>query len=241
VAVLPIGKDGSLGEASGFVQHTGGSINPKRQQGPHAHEVVLSPDNRFALVPDLGLDRVVVYRTDLRKGALAPNNPEYAKIESGSGPRHLAFHPNGRFAYVINELLSTVTVLAYDSGKGGLKELQTASTLPKDFAGTSTCAEIAVHPDGRFLYASNRGHDSITVYAIDGAKGTLTYVEHAQTLGKMPRSFAIDPTGAFLFAANQDSNNVVPFRIDRYTGRLTPTGDALAVPLPVCVTFLNSK
>jgi 6-phosphogluconolactonase len=241
VAVLPVREDGSLGEASGFMQHTGGSINPTRQQGPHAHEVVLSPDNRFALVPDLGLDRVVVYRTDLRKGLLAPNTPEFAKIEPGSGPRHLAFHPNGRFAYVINELQSTVAVLAYDPEKGSLEELQTTSTLPKDFAGNSTCAEIAVHPDGRFLYASNRGHDSIAVYAIDGIKGTLTHIEHVATLGKTPRSFAIDPTGAYLFAANQGSDNVVPFRIDRRTGHLIPTGDVLAVPLPVCVTFLDSK
>lgn len=241
VAVLPVNQDGSLAEASGFVQHMGGSIHPQRQQGPHAHEVVLSPDNRFALVPDLGLDKILVYRTDATKGTLAPNIPGSAMLQPGSGPRHLAFHPNGRFAYVINELRSTVTVFAYDPKKGSLKELQTVSALPKDFTGNSTCAEIAVHPNGKSLYASNRGHDSIVVFAIDSRKGTLSGVEHAPTRGKTPRHFAIDPTGAYLFAANQGTNNVVLFRIDQNNGRLIPTGETIEVVSPVCVTFLQSR
>ncbi len=241
VAVLPVRPDGSLDEASGFVQHSGNSVNPARQRGPHAHEIVLSPDNRFALVADLGLDEVLVYRIDPDKGDLLPNAGEYVKIEPGSGPRHLAFHPGGRFVYVVNELLSTVAVLTYDPEKGSLKRLQTVSSLPKDFIGNSTCAEISVHPGGRFLYASNRGHDSIAVFAIDPCDGTLTQVEHVATLGKTPRSFAIDPTGAFLFVANQDSNTVVPFRLDPQTGHLVPNGDPLAVPLPVCVVFLDPQ
>lgn len=240
VAALPIQKDGRLVAASGFVQHKGSSINSRRQQGPHAHQVVLSPDNRFALVPDLGLDQVLVYRIDIGKGTLVLNAGGTAKLEPGSGPRHLAFHPGGRFAYLINELGNTVTVFAYDPKNGILRELQTLSTLPKDFAGTSYCAEIAVHPSGRFLYGSNRGHDSIAVFGIQPGKGTLAFTEHVATQGKNPRSFAMDPTGDYLFAANQDTGNVVLFRIDPQTGRLTPTGETLEVPMPVCVTFLDA-
>ena len=241
VAVLPVKKDGSLGAASGFVQHEGSSVNSRRQQGPHAHEIVLSPDNRFALVPDLGLDQVRVYRTNLEAGTLVLNTPGICRLEPGSGPRHLAFHPDGRFAYVINELRSTVTVFAYDPKNGILRELQTAPTLPNDFTGTNACAEIAVHRSGRFLYGSNRGHDTIAVYGIDPGKGTLTSMGQVATQGKNPRSFAIDPTGNYLLAANQDTGNVVLFRIDRQTGRLAPTGDVLEVPLPACVTFLEAR
>jgi 6-phosphogluconolactonase len=241
VASFPILKDGRLGEAAGLVEHSGSSIHPQRQQGPHAHEVVLSPDGRFALVPDLGLDKVFVYRLDGAKSALTPGAAATAKMEPGSGPRHLAFHPDGRFAYVVNELRSTVTVFAYDPKSGILTVLQTTPTLPKDFAGSSTCAEIAAHPNGRFLYASNRGHDSIAVFAIDRRKGTITVVEHVSTQGRTPRHFAIDPTGAYLFAANQGTNSVVLFRIDRQTGHLTPTGEILEVPSPVCVAFLEAR
>jgi len=241
VASFPILKDGSLGEAAGLVEHSGSSIHPQRQQGPHAHEVVLSPDGRFALVPDLGLDKVFVYRLDKTKSALTPGAAATAKLEPGSGPRHLAFRPDGRFAYVINELRSTVTVFAYDPKSGILTELQTTPTLPKDFAGSSACAEIAAHPNGRFLYASNRGHDSIAVFAIDRREGTIAVVEHVSTQGKTPRHFAIDPTGAYLFAANQGTNSVVLFRIDPRTGRLTPTGEILEAPSPVCIAFLESR
>lgn len=238
VAVLPVRKDGRLAEASAFVQHSGSSVNPKRQQGPHAHSINLSPDNRFAVAADLGLDQVLVYRFDPSKGSLAANDPAYAKVNPGAGPRHFAFHPDGRFAYVINELQSTVTAFAYDAGRGVLKELQTITTLPKDFAGENYTAEVQVHPTGKFLYGSNRGHDSIAVFAVDAAKGTLTPVEHVSTQGKTPRNFGIDPTGSYLFAANQNTGNIVIFRIDAKTGRLKPTGQVLEVPSPVCVKFM---
>lgn len=238
VAAFPVLADGRLGEASAFVQHTGSSVDRERQEGPHAHMIGLSPDNRFALAADLGLDELLVYRFDPAKGSLELNDPPFAKVHPGAGPRHFVFHPNGRFVYVISEMKSLVTAFSYDAAGGVLHELQTISALPKGFAGVSDCAEIDVHPSGRFLYGSNRGHDSIAVFAIDGAKGTLAPVEHVSTEGKTPRHFAIDPTGAYLFAANQDSDNIVVFHIDPATGRLTPTGQALDAPSPVCVTFV---
>jgi len=240
VAAFPLNADGSLGAASAFVQHTGSSTGP-RQRGPHAHAVALSPDNRFVFVPDLGLDQVLSYRLDPAKGTLTPNDPPFAKVTQGSGPRHFVFHPNGRFAYTLSEMGSLVTVFAYDHVGGTLRDLQTISTLPKDFSGTNNAAELEVHPNGRFLCASNRGHDSIAVFAIDPRANTLTLVEHVPTQGKMPRNFAIDPTGAYLLAANQNTNNIVLFRIDQKTGRLTPTGDDLKTPSPVCVIFLRAQ
>ena len=237
VAAFPLNADGSLGAASAFVQHAGSSTG-SRQRGPHAHAVVLSPDNRFVFVPDLGLDQVLSYRLDPAKGTLTPNDPPFTKVTQGSGPRHFVFHPNGRFAYTLSEMGSLVTVFAYDQAGGTLKDLQTISTLPKGFSGTNNAAELEVHPNGRFLYASNRGHDSIAVFVIDPRANTLTLVEHVPTQGKMPRNFAIDPTGAYLLAANQNTNNIVLFRIDQKTGRLTPTGDDLKTPSPVCVIFL---
>jgi 6-phosphogluconolactonase len=238
VAVFPIKTDGSLGDASSVVQHSGSSVNLQRQRGPHAHEVVLSPDNRFALVADLGLDQVLIYRFDAVKGALTPNDPAFAKLSPGSGPRHLVFHPNGRFVYVISEIKSTMTAFAYDAARGSLQELQTVSTLPQGFTGTSSAAEVQVHANGKFLYGSNRGHDSIAAFAIDPAKGTLTPAGHTPTQGKNPRHFAIGPfVPSYLFAANQNSDNIVQFRIDSNTGTLTPTGTVLDVPAPVCVTF----
>jgi 6-phosphogluconolactonase len=236
VALFPAGQDGRLGAASAFVQHSGHSINPQRQEGPHAHAIELSPDNRFAIAADLGLDELLVYHFDSSRGSLAPNNPPFAKVEPGAGPRHLAFHPNGKFLYVINELESSVTAFSYDAGS--LRNLATVSTLPKEFKGSNDAAEIVVHPTGRFLYGSNRGHDSIAVFKIDPAGGTLTPVEYTSTRGKTPRNFAIDPTGAYLFAANQDSNTVVVFRIDTKTGQLTPTGQVLEFPSPVCITLV---
>lgn len=240
VAAFPLNADGSVGPASAFVQHTGSSTGP-RQRGPHAHAVVLSPDNRFVFVPDLGLDQVLSYRLDAAKGSLAPNDPPFTKVTQGSGPRHFVFHPNGQFAYTLSEMGSLVTVFAYDRAGGTLKDLQTISTLPKDFSGTNNSAELEVHPNGRFLYASNRGHDSIAVFAIDPRAKTLTLVEHVPTQGKMPRNFAIDPTGTYLLAANQNTNNIVIFRIDQKTGRLTPTGDDLKTPSPVCLIFLRAQ
>jgi 6-phosphogluconolactonase len=238
LAVFPILKDGRLGEASSFVQHKGASIDPQRQEGPHAHSIYLSPDNRFALSADLGLDEVLVYRFDAEHGTLAPNNPPFAKVNPGAGPRHFAFHTSGRFGYVIDEMQSTVTVFSFEPSSGTLHMLQTVSTLPKDFEGESSAAEVQVHPSGKFLYGSNRGHDSIAMFTINNRKGTLTANGFALTLGKTPRNFALDPTGAYLFAANQDSDSVVQFRIDPNTGRLTPTGHVLEVPSPVCVTFV---
>lgn len=239
VAVFPVVEGGRLGKASAFVQHAGSGVNPQRQEGPHAHSINMSPGNRFAIAADLGLDELLVYRFDPAKGALAPNDPPFARVNPGAGPRHFDFHPYGKFAYAINEMQSTVTALSYDRVRGVLQPLQTVSTLPKDFKGSSDAAEIQVHPLGRFLYGSNRGHDSIAVFAIDAEKGTLTPVAYVPTQGKTPRNFAIERTGSYLFAANQDSNNVVIFRIDPKTGRLTPTGQVLDVPSPVCVTFVE--
>jgi 6-phosphogluconolactonase len=240
VAVFPLKADGSIGAASAFVQHTGSSSGP-RQRGPHAHAVNLSADNRFVFVPDLGLDQVLSYRLDPNNGTLVPNDPPFTRVTQGSGPRHFAFHPNGQAAYTLSEMGSLVTVFAYDRAGGKLKELQTISTLPKDFSGTNNSAELEVHPNGRFLYASNRGHDSIAVFAIDPTANTLTLVEHVSTQGKTPRNFAIDPTGAYLLAANQDTNNIVFFRIDQKTGRLTPGGAELKTPSPVCIVFLRAQ
>jgi len=238
VAVFPILKDGRLGEASAFVQHKGASINPQRQEGPHAHSIYTSPDNRFVISADLGLDEVLIYRFDAAKGTLTPNYPAFAVTSSGAGPRHFAFHPNGKFGYVIDEMMSTITAFSYQQASGALDVIQTISTLPQDFKGQSNAAEVEVHASGKYLYGSNRGHDSIAVFAINARKGTLTPVEDVPTLGKEPRSFAIDPTGAFLFAANQNSDNIVEFRIDPANGRLSPTGKVLEVSTPVCVIFV---
>jgi 6-phosphogluconolactonase len=241
LAVFPILSDGRLEQASAFVQHKGASVNPQRQEGPHVHSVYMSPDNRFVISADLGLDEVFIYRFDAAKGTLAPNVPPSATVSSGAGPRHFAFSPNGKFGYVIDELQSTITPFSYEAAKGALDVLQPVSTLPPDFKGESTAAEVEVHPSGRFLYASNRGLDSIAVFAINSRKGTLTLQAEVPTLGRTPRSFAIDPTGSYLFVANQDSDNVVQFRISPNTGLLAPTGQVLQVLSPVCVIFLAIK
>jgi 6-phosphogluconolactonase len=236
VAVFPLLPDGRLGEASAFVQHQGSSVDPERQQGPHAHAITMSPDNRFAIVADLGLDQLIVYPFDAGKGTLGPSH--IVKVSPGSGPRHLAFEPRGRFLYLLNELRSTVTVFSYQAAGGALRELQTISTLPAGFAGKTDAAEIQVHPSGRFLYASNRGHDSIAVFAIDSARGLLRSIEYAPTQGKTPRSFKLDPSGSWLLAANQDSDDVVSFRVDANTGRLTATGPVTAVHSPACIEWV---
>jgi 6-phosphogluconolactonase len=238
VAVFPVLADGKLGEASAFVQHTGHGTNPERQEGPHAHSIDLSLDNRFAMVDDLGLDELLVYKFDGAKGSLTPNDPPFTKVDAGSGPRHFALRPDGKFAYVIGEMGHTVTVFSNDAAGGKLQVLQTITTLPKDFTGRNDDAEIAVHPSGKFLYASNRGEDTIAIYAIDGAKGTLTQIASVPTGGKEPRSFEIDPTGSLLFAENQKSDNIVVFKIDTRTGQLAPTGKVLNVGSPVCLKFV---
>ena len=238
VSVFPVLKDGSLGEASAFVQHTGHGTNPKRQEAPHAHSIDLSPDDRFAIVDDLGLDETLVYKFDNNTGSLTLNDPPFAKADDGAGPRHFALHPNGKFAYVIHEMGSTVSVFDYDAAGGVLHPVQTISTIPQGFAELNEDAEIEVHPSGKFLYASNRGHDSIAVFAIDPDKGTLTLVEYVPTKGQSPRNFQIDPTGRLLFAANEKSDNVVVFRINAQTGRLTSTSKVLDISQPVCVKFV---
>ena len=235
VCVLPVQEDGSLGEATDFIQHHGSSIDPERQEGPHAHSVVLDEVNRYAFVPDLGLDKIMIYRFDSIRGKLEPNDEPWVKVRAGAGPRHFAFHPDGRYAYLINELDSTLVAFAYDEENGTLREIQTVLTLPRDFVGASTCADVHVSPSGRFVYGSNRGHNSIVIFRIDQRTGELTYVGHESTRGETPRNFAIDPTGRFLLVANQDTDTIVMFRIDQQTGRLSPTGYFTKVPTPVCV------
>jgi 6-phosphogluconolactonase len=238
IASFPVHDDGSLGTASGYVQHSGTGPDKERQEGPHAHWIGTSPDNRFALAVDLGLDQVLVYGFDSGKGIFTPMLSGFAKVKPGAGPRHLAFHPNGKFAYVLSEMESSVTVFSYQAKSGAFTSLETISALPKDYSGPKEAAEIAVHPSGKFLYTSNRGHDSIAVFSIDEKKGTLKSLGQVLTGGKTPRHFAIDPTGAYLLAENQESNNIVIFHIDQSTGSLTPTGQTVEVPSPVCLTFI---
>ncbi|WP_148599073.1 lactonase family protein [Aquisphaera giovannonii] len=238
VACLPIDEAGRLRPASSSIQHEGSSVDRGRQGGPHAHSINVDPSNRFALAADLGLDKVLVYRLDAEKGTLTPNDPPSASVKPGSGPRHLAFHPNGRFVYVISEMGNTLTAFAYDGEKGELKEIEAVSTLPADFRGKSYTADVHVHPSGKFVYGSNRGHDSIAIFAIDQATGKLTPAGHVPTGGKTPRNFAIDPTGSCLLAENQGSDTIVVFRIDASTGGLTRVGEPIKVPMPVCIQMI---
>ena len=238
VAVLPVGPDGRLGEATAVVQHTGKSVNPDRQEGPHPHCVTLDPANRFALVCDLGLDKVLIYRFDAEQGKLTPSEPAFASLKPGAGPRHLTFHPGGRFAYVVSELDSTITAFAYLPETGALKELQTVSTLPPYYDGPNFPAEIGIKPSGEYLYASNRGHESLVVFGIDRDKGTLKYIEEQNSGGKTPRHFGIEPSGKHLAIANQDSDTLLVCRIDPENGRLKPSGVFAQAPSPVCVKFL---
>ena len=238
IAVFPIEKDGTLGTRTAFVQHTGSSANKDRQSSPHAHQIQATADNKFVLVADLGLDELLVYRFDRKKGALSPANPPHVRVSPGSGPRHFAIAPSGQFVYLVTELSSTVIVYSFDNSSGRLSELQTISTLPKGFKGANTTAEITTDMAGKFLYVSNRGDDSIAVFAIDQGNGRLSLVEHVKTGGKEPRHFALDPTGRWLFAENQNSNDVRIFRVDPELGRLTPTSHTIEVNSPVCVVFV---
>lgn len=240
VALLPITESGSLVEATSAHQHEGSSVNPRRQQGPHAHSINFDAKGQFAIAADLGLDKLLIYKLSEDKTKLEPNAAQpFAKVPPGAGPRHFAFHPNGKFAYVINELDSTICALSYDAQAGKLNVEQTLSTLPDDCKGDdNTTAEVQVHPSGKFVYGSNRGHDSIAIFAVDPSTGHLTPKGHQSTKGNVPRNFGIDPSGNFLLAANQNSDNVVVFRIDTSTGSLTPTGHEIQVPKPVCVKFL---
>lgn len=240
VACLPINEDGSLREATSFIQHQGSSIDPKRQQGPHAHSINVDANNRFAMAADLGLDKVLVYRLDAERGLLAPNDPPAVATPPGGGPRHFAFHPSGKYAYTNNEMGSSVTALSYDADSGVLKELNTVTTLPTGASaeGNST-AEVRVHPNGRFVYVSNRGNNSIAIFEVDSSSGRIKPVGHASSGGKIPRNFNLDPSGEFLLAANQDSDNVVVYRVNSETGQLTPTGSEISVVAPVCVRFVE--
>ena len=240
VAALPVNADGSLAPAATFIQHQGSSIVPQRQAGPHGHCIFADPANRFALACDLGLDKVLVYKLDAKKALLTPNDPPFVALHPGAGPRHLAFHPNGKFVYVIDELDCTLTVFTYDAKHGSLTEIQSLSTLPAGETKKSnfSCAEVVVHPSGKFLYGSNRGHNTIVLFRIDEKTGKVTLVEHTPTGGKTPRNFNVDPSGHFLLAANQDSGNVLAFSIDPKTGHLTPTGQQLQMGSPVAIVFV---
>ena len=238
IAVFALAPDGSIGDRTAFVQHTGSSVNPQRQTHAYAHSIRVDPTNRFALVADLGLDKLFVYRFDAKTGKLEPNEPPFGVVAPGSGPRHTAFHPNGRFLYLINEMASSIIRFGWDSKRGVLTQFETVSTLPEGFQGTSACAELAVHPAGRFLYATNRGHNSIAVFSVDSNTGRLTLVQHVPTQGKTPRNFAFDPTARWLLVTNHDSDNAVVFRIDAGTGRLAQAGPPVPVPYPFCERFL---
>jgi 6-phosphogluconolactonase len=237
VALLPVRTDGGLETPTSLDQHEGNSIHPSRQKAPYAHSINPSADGRFAFAADLGTDKIYTYRVDSAAGTLTAATPASAALEPGSGPRHLAQSPDGRHAYVISELSNMVTTFALDSKTGALKALQTVPTLPADFAGKNTAAEVLVHPAGRFVYGSNRGHDSLAVFAVNATTGTLSTVGHVSTQGRNPRNFTLDPTGRWLIAANQDDDSLVLFSIDAATGLPTATGRTVTVGSPVCVRF----
>jgi 6-phosphogluconolactonase len=240
VAVLPIEPDGKLDAPSSTDQHKGQGADPSRQEGPHAHCVAIDPSGHYALSCDLGLDKIFVYRFDPAAHTIAPNDPPFGTVAPISGPRHLAFSPDGHHLYVVNEMACTVTAFNYDADHGTMKEFQTISTLPEGFSGQKSTAEIAVHPSGKFLYASNRGDaNSIAIFTIDPSSGKLTAAGHVSTEGRAPRDFALDPSGKWLLAANQDTDNIVEFRIDPETGALKPAGVNIKTPTPVCITFLR--
>jgi len=238
IASLPVKEDGSLNEAASFFQHQGSSVNPARQKEPHAHCIIVSPDNKFAFAADLGLDQILSYKLDSNSGKMMANDPAFTKTPDGAGPRHLTFHPNGKQIYVINELLNSVTVFDYDASKGALTSKQTISTVPNDFKGTSYCADLKVTPDSKYLYGTNRGHDSIAAYSI-GTKGELTLIGIEPSLGKGPQNLAITAKGEYLLCANMPGKNVVVFRIDPKTGKIKPVGDPVMMPSPSCIMLVE--
>ncbi len=235
VAMFPIQSDGKLRPASDVIQHAGSSVHPDRQTGPHAHCILPDPTNRFAIAVDLGLDKLLVYQLDLEAGKLSKHTE--IEIQAGAGPRHLTFHPNGPYAFLINELNATVISYRYDSKRGTFEELQTVPALPEGFKGENLCADIHVSPNGKYLYGSNRGHDSIVCFRIDENTGRLTYQHHTLTGGREPRNFAIDPTGTFVLVANQKTNNIVSFKIDAESGELSRTIHEMEISMPVCLKF----
>lgn len=240
VTVLPVQRDGRLSSATDMEQHRGSGTKIERQEKPHAHSIILDQGNRFAFAADLGIDKIMIYRFDSKSGKLTPNSSPWAQTKAGAGPRHFTFHPRGNHAYAINELDSTVTAFSYNKALGMLSEVQTVSALPSGFSGDNSCADIHISPNGKFVYGSNRGHDSIVVFKIDEDTGRLSYVEHVPTEGRTPRNFCIDPTGKFLLAANQKSDTIVSFRIDSASGRLRRTGQITEVPSPVCLKMIAS-
>lgn len=239
VVTFPIEDDGALAPVASSVRHHGSGPMLARQQAPHAHSTVLDPANRFLFVPDLGIDKVMSYQFDAATGTITANAPDGVSLAPGGGPRHFVFHPSGKFAYAIQELTSTITMLTYDAAGGSLQVLGTISTLPPDFTGESTCAALQIAPSGKYLYGSNRGHNSIAAFAIDELTGKLTPVGYQPTHGDTPRDFAIDPTGTYLLAANQDTHTVVTFRIDPATGGLIETGQVAEIPTPVCLKMIQ--
>ena len=234
-----VGSDGRLGAATKD-QHAGKGPNAQRQEAAHAHSVDFVADDRLLLSCDLGNDRVYVYRHDPRAGAITAHEPAFVGLEPGAGPRHLAVHPSGRYVYVLTELSSHVAVFAWNATAGTLVQRQSVSTVPVGTPPSNSTAEIVVHPSGRFVYASNRGHDSIAVFSVDARNGRLTRLANTPTGGSTPRNFALDPSGRWLLAANQRSNSIVTFAIDQSKGTLTPSGATLTVPRPVCVAFVPS-
>jgi 6-phosphogluconolactonase len=237
LAVHPILPDGQLGPLAEHIQHVGSGPNHERQEKAHAHSIRFDPSGRFILAADLGLDQVLIYRMDPQAGKLTLHNQ--VAMEPGAGPRHFDFHANGRFLYVVNELANSIVACIWDAQTGTITPFQSLPTLPADFSGESTVADVHIHPNGNYVYVSNRGHNSLAAYAIDPAIGSLTHVGQISTGGEWPRNFAFDPSGRFLLAANQFSDNVVSFSVDAENGLLTPTGDEAAVPYPVCVRFLE--
>jgi len=240
VISLPVKEHGELGKATAFIQHEGSSVNPQRQKGPHAHSINVDATNRFAMAADLGLDKVLIYRFDADKGTLKPADPPSVSVKPGGGPRHFAFHPNGNYAYTNNEITSSVTAFRYNDATGGLTPLQTVSTLPEGYDGkNNSTAEVRVHPSGKFVYVSNRGHNSIAIFGVSPSTGKLTPVGHESTRGEIPRNFNVDPSGRYLLAANQNTHNVVVFRVNPQTGALTATESEIDVPSPVCIRFVE--
>lgn len=237
-ASFQVNADGKLSEAVSVMQHEGSSVNEQRQKGPHAHSVNFSLDDRFVITADLGTDDLFIFKADPATGKIEPNDPPSAKVKAGGGPRHFTFHPSGKFCYAINEMGNTITAFTWDAEAGVMEEIQMISTLPEGYTEISHTAEVRAHPSGKFLYGSNRGHDSIAVFSIDQASGMLTAIEQVSTQGKTPRNFDLDPTGKYLFAENQRTSNVVTFAVDQETGKLTPTGQVLSVPMPACLRWV---
>lgn len=238
VEVVPIGTDGKLGSPSSVIQHRGQGADPFRQSGPHAHSIDLDASGRVAIAADLGLDKLLIYRLDAENGRLTPNQPAFVAMSPGSGPRHFAFHPDGRHAFAINEMASTLNAFDYDPASGALQVTQSVTSRGSGGEPGNSTAEILVHPSGKFVYGSNRGDDTLAIFAVDPVSGKLSVVGHHPTGGKTPRSFGIDPTGKYLIAANQNSDSLVVFQIDPTSGRLAPVGKPVEVPSPVCVKFL---